>query len=193
MIGRIHGRDDNDQWTVTWRASVTLPTWREKKLRYRWQPVQFSFPYSSNLKTRDNKRLEKSTAGTCTTCNLRQRLGDKTEAEGEPQRPRWTAQNVRTQAVWEIINIYETLHLRVKGKKNLWNMTRRHNTKNKVWTGGIASSSGMVNGATLWPKQSNFNKHLTLTLLLNTCRGGRGIVDRVTVKLWRIGWKAGSR
>jgi hypothetical protein len=99
MIGRIHGRDDNDRWTVDLVCLSELSTRRQSKMEVPLTATAMSFPFSSNLKTRDNKGLEKSTEGTYTICDLRQTLGNETGAKGEPHRPRWTAQNVRTQAV----------------------------------------------------------------------------------------------
>ena len=68
MIERIHGRDDNDQWTadpVCLSDAVDMVT---KKIAVPLTATEMSFPYSSNLKTRDNTGLEKSTERTRTIC-----------------------------------------------------------------------------------------------------------------------------
>lgn len=74
MIERIHGRDDNDQWTVDLVCLIDAVDRATKKTAVPLTATAI-FPYSSHLKTGDNTGLEKSTEGTYTICDLRQTLG----------------------------------------------------------------------------------------------------------------------
>jgi hypothetical protein len=76
MIGRIHDRDDNYQWTVDLVCLSDAVDMATKKIAVPLTATAMSFPYGSNLKTTDNKGLEKSTERTCTICGLRKTLGD---------------------------------------------------------------------------------------------------------------------
>jgi hypothetical protein len=50
----------------------------KKKIAVSLTATAMSFPYSSYLKARDNKGMEKSIEGTSTICDLRCTLGDYT-------------------------------------------------------------------------------------------------------------------